>query len=147
MTATIHRYAIWSAGVSVIPLPVLDTIALTGLQVKMLSALASAYGVDFSATAGRAMIASLLSAGGAQGLSGSLLMRMIRGVPVAGWIAGWLVMPAAAGGLTYAVGRVFAQHFASGGSILGFDATGMGDSLREEYRRGVAFVRGKRQED
>jgi uncharacterized protein (DUF697 family) len=147
VTKIISKYAVWAAGIGLIPLPVVDVIALSGLQVKMLSVLARTYGVDFSENAGRSMIASLSSSVSAESLGRGVLGSVLKSIPLVGWVAGWLIMPAAAGALTYAVGRVFAQHFESGGSFLDFDAQEFKEAFREQYRKGLAFVRRKQNDD
>ena len=143
----ISKYVIWAAGIGLVPLPVVDIIALSGLQVKMLSVLSRTYGVDFSENAGRSLIASLSSSVSAESLSRGVLGSVLKSIPLVGWVAGWFLMPAAAGALTYAIGRVFAQHFESGGSFLDFDAHEFKEAFREQYRKGLAFVRRKQNDD
>ena len=143
----ISKYAVWASGIGLVPLPVLDVIALSGLQMKMLSVLAKTYEVDFSENAGRSMIASLSSSVSAESLGRGFLGSMLKSIPRVGWVAGWLIMPAAAGALTYAVGRVFAKHFESGGSFIDFDAQEFKEAFREQYSRGLAFVRRQRDDD
>jgi uncharacterized protein (DUF697 family) len=43
-------------------------------------------------------------------------------IPVAGQVIGFVTMPITAGATTFAVGKVFNQHFASGGTFLTFDS-------------------------
>ena len=136
---TINKYAIWSMGVSLVPLPLVDIVAISGLQLKMLSVLSRLYGVDFSENAGRAIIASLLGSVGAHSLRQGTF-SLVRSIPLVGWIAGWFVMPATAGALTYAVGKVFVQHYGSGGTFLNFDAAAFKASFKEQYDKGLEFV-------
>ena len=42
-------------------------------------------------------------------------------IPVLGQTAGVITMPIVAGATTYAIGKIFVQHFASGGTFLTFD--------------------------
>jgi hypothetical protein len=46
---------------------------------------------------------------------------LIKGVPGIGWAVGALTMPVFSAGATWVIGRVFIQHFASGGSLLDFN--------------------------
>ena len=46
---------------------------------------------------------------------------MLKGLPVVGTALGIVAVPAFASGLTWAIGKVFVQHFASGGTFLDFD--------------------------
>ena len=142
----IDRHALWAAGIGLVPMPFVDMVALTALQIRMLSALARHYDVHFSENAGRAMIASLSSSVGAQAVSRGAVGSVLKSVPILGWVAGLFIMPVAAGALTYAVGRVFAQHFASGGTFLTADAEAFKKSFKDQYHRGLAFF-GQRQSD
>jgi len=45
-------------------------------------------------------------------------------------------MPITAGAVTYAVGKVFHQHFASGGTFLSFDPDKVRDYYAEMLREG-----------
>ena len=56
-------------------------------------------------------------------------MSLMKGVPLIGLTVGALAMPVLAGATTYAVGKVFVQHFASGGTFLNFNP----DEVREYY--------------
>jgi uncharacterized protein (DUF697 family) len=46
---------------------------------------------------------------------------LLKAVPVLGTIAGGFVMPALSAGATFAIGKAFIQHFASGGTLLDFN--------------------------
>ena len=45
----------------------------------------------------------------------------MKGVPGIGWAVGALSMPVLSAGATYVIGKVFIQHFASGGTLLDFN--------------------------
>ena len=117
----VKKYALFSAGAGLIPLPVVDFAAITALEVKMLQELGNLYGVPFKQEVVRPIVAALI--GGytstkiGYGAGGSLL----KGIPVIGSALGLLSVPAFGAGLTYAIGRVFIQHFASGGTFLDFN--------------------------
>jgi uncharacterized protein (DUF697 family) len=46
---------------------------------------------------------------------------LVKAVPAVGWVVGAVTMPALSAGATYVVGKVFIQHFASGGTLLDFN--------------------------
>jgi len=46
---------------------------------------------------------------------------MLKFVPVVGTLTAAFVMPALSAGATYAIGKAFIQHFASGGTLLDFN--------------------------
>jgi hypothetical protein len=47
----VSRFTAWSAAAGVIPVPVIDVIAIGGVQLQMLRRLAEIYNVPFSRTA------------------------------------------------------------------------------------------------
>jgi uncharacterized protein (DUF697 family) len=134
----IRRNVLWSMGAGVIPFAYVDTAAVLAVQVKLVKELSDVYGVPFRANAGKSAIAALIggmAAGGAsQGVMVSGLMHgLIRSMPVVGQIVGLATMPAFAAATTYAVGKVFEQHFASGGTFLTFDAKKVEGYFREKF--------------
>src|SRR5882757_8796143 len=105
----VNSYVGWSAGAGLIPLPLADLAAISGVQLKMIHALSKLYGVPFSRDAAKSVIGALVGGGGALALAapaGSALKL----IPVVGQIAGALAQPALAAASTYALGKVFIQH-------------------------------------
>jgi hypothetical protein len=45
----------------------------------------------------------------------------LKAIPVLGTITSAFVMPVLSAGATYAIGKAFIQHFASGGTLLDFN--------------------------
>ena len=118
--ATVKKYMYWSMGAGLIPIPVVDLAAVTGIQLRMIGDLAKQYNLTFSRDAGKALLGSLVG-GGATAAGGPIAASVVKGIPLIGQTAGVAAMPAAAGASTYAVGKVFIQHFESGGTLLDFD--------------------------
>lgn len=118
--AIIKKYMYWSMGAGLIPVPIVDMAAVLGLQLRMVALLAKEYKQDFSRDKGKAFIASLVGSS-VPAAGGPAAASLIKRVPVIGQTVGVLAMPAIAGASTYAVGKVFAQHFASGGTFLTFN--------------------------
>jgi uncharacterized protein (DUF697 family) len=120
-TEVIKRYAAYAAGAGLIPIPSLDMAVIAGVEYKMLVEIAKVYDVPFENDRVRpiigAVIGAYVSTEVGYGIGGSLL----KSVPLFGTVFGVLSVPAYAAGLTWAVGRVFMQHFASGGTLLDFD--------------------------
>lgn len=116
----VRNHVAASMVVGLIPLPLVDFVGVTGIQLNMLRRLAKAYSVPFSKDKGKNVISSLIG-GGASLPIGTALASLVKVVPVIGQTTGALAMPIATGAMTYAVGKVFIQHFASGGTFLTFD--------------------------
>lgn len=126
--ATITKYMYWSMAAGLIPFPAIDAAAVLAIQVDMIAALARQYKKDFRREAGKAFVASLVCGTLPAAMAGPIA-RLIKVVPILGQTAGVLVMPALAGASTYAVGKVFVQHFESGGTIDDFDP----EAARSDY--------------
>ncbi len=111
----LSRHAFASMGVGLIPLPLVDLAGLTIVQLNMLRKLAKAYNVPFS----RSVVKNILYSLGCSALP--VAASMMKIIPVAGQGVGAAAMPAATSASTYALGKVFIQHFSSGGTFLTFD--------------------------
>jgi uncharacterized protein (DUF697 family) len=116
----IDRFAMWSGVAGFIPVPILDVCVVGGLQIQMVRRISQIYGVDFSENRGKALIASLagsmIPASSGIGASSAL-----KALPILGTTVAVFVMPALSAGFTYAIGKAFIQHFASGGTLLDFN--------------------------
>lgn len=116
----VNKHVVVSAGVGLIPLPLVDMVALTGVQVNMLRTVAGVYGVPFSANLVKSLVSSLIG-GVLPGKAAIGAGSLVKSIPVIGTYLGWVAMPALASALTFAIGRVFVQHFDSGGTFLTID--------------------------
>ena len=116
----VDKFAIWSGVAGLIPVPIVDIIAVGGLQLQMLRRVSQIYGVPFSENRGKALIASLAGAM-IPATSGMGATSLLKAVPFFGTIVGGFVMPVLSAGATYAIGKAFIQHFASGGTLLDFN--------------------------
>jgi hypothetical protein len=57
-------------------------------------------------------------------------------VPIIGQGAGAFSMAALCGGTTYAIGKVFIQHFESGGTFLTFDPKKVSEYFKSQFKVG-----------
>ncbi|SMF27721.1 hypothetical protein SAMN06265365_11046 [Tistlia consotensis] len=81
----------------------------------------------------RTILAALLSSLGAGALKQSVAGQMIKAVPFVGPVLGMMTLPGFAMAFTYAVGRVFIEHFESGGTFLTFSVEASRDRLRSAF--------------
>jgi len=129
----VYAYTGWTAGASLIPVPFVDLAGVTLVQLKMLHSLSELYEVPFSRSAAKATIGALIGTGGAFML-GPTAGSMLKMIPGIGSIAGALAVPAAATAATYALGKVFIQHFESGGTFLDFNPEEVRQYFNEQVR-------------
>jgi uncharacterized protein (DUF697 family) len=69
------------------------------------------------------------------------VIRKTRGmtkhfIPVAGYFMGLAAVPGVAAAFTYAVGKVFVQHFGSGGTFLDFDPKTVREYFARQFEEG-----------
>src|SRR5882757_5889457 len=120
----VDRFSLWSGAAGLVPIPLLDVAAVGGVQLQMLRRLSEIYSVPFSDNLGKSMIASL--AGSVLPASTATTAAMsvgslLKGIPGIGTAIGAVTMPVVSAGATYVIGKVFIQHFASGGTLLDFN--------------------------
>ena len=133
--STLRNHVLGALGVGMIPIPIVDIVALTGIQLNLLRKLAAEYDVPFSEDLVRNILGSLIG-GSVPVLFSRTFFSLLKGIPLIGHTAGALTMPILAGATTYAVGKVFIQHFASGGTFLTFDPDKVREFYNEMYKEG-----------
>ena len=133
---TVRHYMWWSAGAGLVPVPILDLVAVSGVQLKMLAEISKIYGVPFEANRGKAIISSLIGYVLPSALSFGLLGSVIKAVPGVGVLAGAPAMAVFSAAYAWAIGRVFIQHFESGGTFLNFDPEAVREHFRQEFEEG-----------
>src|ERR1700688_922736 len=116
----VDRFSLWSGVAGLIPAPIIDVLAVGGLQLQMLNRLSQIYAVPFSENRGKALIASLAGSW-IPATSGIGAASALKAVPILGAIVSGFVMPVLSAGATYAIGKAFIQHFESGGTLLDFN--------------------------
>jgi uncharacterized protein (DUF697 family) len=134
----VNRFSGWSAAAGIIPLPIVDLVAVGGIQLQMLRRLAEIYDVPFSENRGKSVIASLAGSiipVGAGSVAASGIMSALKFVPPLGMTLAAVTMPAVSGGATYAIGKVFIQHFASGGTLLDFNPGDYREFIKKQPRK------------
>jgi uncharacterized protein (DUF697 family) len=136
----IRQNVLWAAGGGVIPFPLVDMIAITVVNVKMLKELSLVYEVPFKEDQVKNIVASLLAGLGAPTLGMALTVSLVKAVPVIGILSAFIAVPGLAAAFTYAVGKVFVQHFASGGTFLDFDPKKVREHFAREFEQGKIVV-------
>jgi uncharacterized protein (DUF697 family) len=132
----IRQNVLWAAGGGVIPIPLIDMVAITVVEVKMLKELAALYEIPFKEDQVKNIIVSLLAGLGAPTLGTALTVSLVKAVPIVGYLSAFVAVPGLAAAFTYAVGKVFLQHFASGGTFLDFDPKTVREHFAREFEEG-----------
>lgn len=128
-----------SMGVGLIPMPVVDVVALMGVQLDMIKKIAAEYGIAFKKDMGKSIITSLM--GGFLPVTlGCTISSVIKCIPIIGQTTGAVTMPVISGASTYAIYKVFVQHFESGGTFLDLDPTKVKTYFSEQFAKGKKVV-------
>jgi uncharacterized protein (DUF697 family) len=110
--------ALW---IGLLPVPVLDFVAVTWIQLKMTEQLADLHDIPFTKNNVKNVLLSLIGGGFSASVSYRLLLSASKifgpGLPLVSVVGSGVT----AGATTYAVGKVFSRHFAEGGTFLSFD--------------------------
>jgi uncharacterized protein (DUF697 family) len=129
----VKKYMNWSFVGGLIPIPLVDLAAVSGIQVKMLYDLAKLYDVQFKTQAAQSAIASLLGSVVPSVVTNTALGAGLKFIPIVGTTLGVITMPALSLASTYAIGRIFTTHFETGGTLLDFDAAKVREHFRAEF--------------
>lgn len=131
----IQYHVMWSMGAGAVPLPILDMAAVTAVQLDMLKQLSRLYAVDYQESSGKHLITAI---------AGSTLARIgasfVKSIPGIGSVIGGVSMVIMSGASTYAMGRVFTNHFETGGSLFDFDLGTARKKYEEEYEKGKDYA-------
>jgi uncharacterized protein (DUF697 family) len=138
----VDRFSLWSGVAGLVPLPVIDVLAVGGLQLQMLRRLSQIYNVEFSENRGKALIAALAGCM-IPATSGMGAASALKAVPVVNILAAGFVMPVLSAGATYAIGKAFIQHFESGGTLLDFNPPDYREFVKAQKEMWESRTRGR----
>ncbi len=138
----VRKSMLAALAVGIVPVPIVDMVVLSGIQLQMLSRLSKLYDVEFSDQLGKSLIAALVGGGTSVVLASVAAWKLlVRVLPSPAWAANALSTAALAGASTFAVGKVFIQHFESGGTLLTFQPDRVRSYYQEQMRQGAEEVR------
>ena len=124
-----------SVGAGFVPIPIFDILALSGIQMEMVSKLASLYEVPFRKDIVKTAISALV--GGVLPVAATpMISSLLKFIPVIGYTTSAVTMSATGGASTYAIGKVFVQHFESGGTLLNFNAEKVKEYYDTKFKEG-----------
>jgi len=131
----ISSAAVWSAASGAIPVPIVDLVALGGVQAKMIIDLSQLYGHRASGEVTRGLVSVLLGTLLPAGATGALLGSGSKLVPGWGWVVGMASLATLGAAATYAIGKIFVRHFESGGTLANFSAEAVQEDLKAEFSK------------
>ncbi|RLA49277.1 MAG: hypothetical protein DRR42_15765 [Gammaproteobacteria bacterium] len=125
----VRNHSIVSGAIGIVPIPPLGVALIIANGLKMVHKLSSIYGVEFNKEIGKSAISSFLAGCGTFSISGRLIWGLSTALPAAAPVVGVVTRPLFSTAMMYAMGKIFIQHFESGGTFLTFDP----EKVREHY--------------
>jgi uncharacterized protein (DUF697 family) len=130
----VKKHVAYAAVVGLVPLPVVNAAGVAGIEIKLLYDLAKLYDVPFRQDRVKSIVSSLI--GGVLSTElGIGTAGLVKGWAVVGGALAFIAVPTFASAVTYAVGRVFIQHFESGGTFLNFDPEKVKAHFKAQFRQ------------
>lgn len=139
---TVKTHMVSGMALGLLPAPLFDIMALSGVQLNLLRSLCKHYAVDFDEQLGKGMVSALVS-GSVPVLTVLGLSSFAKLIPGIGTVGGGLSMTVLAGATLYATGQVFIRHFEAGGTLQDFDSKHWQAFFKQQLEEGKAFVRNK----
>jgi len=143
----IKRYTMGSMAVGVVPFPIVDMATLAALQMKMLHSLSKLYNVEFKANLSKSAISALIGSLAPVYSAAPVAASLAKFIPFVGTTVSYSSLVVLNGASTFAIGKVFQQHFASGGTLLNFNPESVRSYFTEQYEKGKAAVQNMKKTD
>lgn len=134
----LNEYTVASMTIGLIPVPLADFAALSGLQFKMIHSFSRLYDQRFSENHSRTFITSLL--GGSLPYTFLRMASLVKLVPGVGTVVGTTSMVTIGGASTYALGKVLTQYFESGKSLDDLSPNAVKGMFSKEMKAGQKFI-------
>ena len=136
----LKRHVYWAVGAGLIPVPIVDVTAVTAIQLDMLRQICSFYEIDYSQEKGKAWISAIASS-----TMSSILAKVgasaVKSIPVVGTIVGATSMALISGASTYALGKVFINHFEEGGTLDDLNKEKIKEFYDEQVKEGKELAK------
>jgi uncharacterized protein (DUF697 family) len=138
----IKNHVAFSMLAGAVPIPVLDVIGVTAVQVDMIRQIAQEYGAEFDKNAGKSIVTAL---------TGTSIARMgasaIKAIPGVGSFIGISSQIILSGATTYGIGKLFDYHFANNGTLFDIDTDSIKSKFDEWVKEGKEFASKLNQEE
>ena len=132
----ILNHVLFSLGAGFVPVPLLDVVAVSAVQLDMLRQLSRLYDIPFQEESGKSIISAI-----AGGVAARMGASMVKAIPGIGTLLGGVSMSVLSGASTYAIGQVFKRHFAIGGDLTNVDMSKAKEVFNEAFEKGKDIAR------
>ncbi|MEM7695457.1 MAG: YcjF family protein [Pseudomonadota bacterium] len=142
----VKNHVIASMAVGVVPVPIFDLVAVVGIQIRMMAKISELYDVPFSDDAARKIVISLIGGAVPVGV-GASAASLLKSVPGLGSMTGAAGVILVGGATTYATGRLYAEHLASGGTVATLKGPAVKARFKELLAQGKTFAKSLRKNE
>lgn len=136
--AIIKQNVIRSMALGLIPVPILDIVALTHAQFSMTDDLLKLYKVSHSKI-GRSVLRSFV-VGVLPIATLTSVGSLFKAVPGIGSLIGSSSVSVSSGALTYTIGKILVQHFEKGGTFENFNLIEAKKRFKEDFSQNTKIV-------
>ncbi len=137
----IKKSIYWTLGAGIIPFPIIDLVAVSGVQLKMVAQIAEIYEKPFTENVAKSYISALIGAALPNTLAAGSLGSLMKAIPGIGSLTGAVSQSLLSGAATYAIGKIFIAHFELGGNFLNFNVDNSKKAFKEQFDKGKAVVK------
>lgn len=134
--AIVKTWSQWAVVAGLTPVPILDTLAMSGAQIKLIQLLCKHYDIPFEQKVAIAVATGLIGGTATSAIATGMTRLLMKNIPIAGQVFNLTVEPALSYGSTYAIGATFVRHFESKGNLSNFKSEQMQDYATEQYLKG-----------
>lgn len=135
----IKNHAWFSALPGFWPVPLVDIVTITAVQLDMVKKLCKLYGCEYSEERGKSITTALISTTLGR-IPGYAARSLFKSVPGIGWVLGGISMAAFAGASTWATGMVFKEHFDQGGTLHDLNPENFKKFYKEQLDKAKALL-------
>ena len=136
----IRNHVLVAMGAGLVPSPVLDIVAVTLIEVDMITRLAKAYAFPVPHRLVTYKVLISLAGGIGPAYLGVRLQGLIKGLPLIGHALYVGTLSIFGGASVYAVGKLFQKHFESGGTFLSGENAIIKRYFEEKREEGKTLV-------
>jgi len=131
----ITTHVVFSMTAGAIPIPIIDVISVTAIQVDMIRQIADVFKVEFNKEVGKSVVTSLIGTSLAR--FGASAIKSIPGVGTFLGIGSQVILSGAA---TYSLGKLFEAHFSQNGTLFNINIDSLKAKYEEYYAEGKKFA-------
>jgi uncharacterized protein (DUF697 family) len=139
----VKTHIVAGMALGLLPFPLLDMVASSGVQANLLRNLCKHYEVDFDEQVSKCILSSMVR-GTLPVLAVLSLSSFTKLIPGIGTIGGGISMTVLVGATVYATGQVFIRHFEVGGTLRDFNNKHWRAFFQQQFEEGKAFIKANR---